>query len=55
MAVMEAEQRNQIPGESWFSWGNDGESKTVAKDGEIQTGGTNVEAEGEAEDDIEDR
>ena len=41
--------------ESWFSGGNDVESKTGAKDCEIQTCGTDVEAEGEAENEVEDR
>ena len=36
--------------ESWSSGGNDGESKTGAKDGEIQTCGTDVKAEDEVED-----
>ena len=40
---------------SWFSGGNDRESKTGANDGEIRTCGTNVKAEGEAEDEVEDR
>ena len=34
---------------------NDGESKTGAKDGEIRTCGTHVEAENEVEDEVEDR
>ena len=53
---MEAGQRNQNI-ESWFSGGNDGESKTGAKDGEIRTCGTTVEAFeawGEAKGEVED-
>ena len=38
--------------ESWFSGGYNGVSKTGAKDGEVQTCGTDVEAEGEAEDEV---
>ena len=49
---MEAGRRNQDPEQSWFSGGNDGESKTGAKEGEIRTCGTDVEAEGEAEDEV---
>ena len=39
---------------TWFSGGNYGESKTGAKDSEIQTCGTDVKAEREAEDEVED-
>ena len=40
--------------EIWSYRGNDRESITGAKDGEIRTCGTDVEAEGEAEDEVED-